>query len=71
MGVYQFQLALRLGEVVVQRVYEERIEARTETDAIALAHHSMTQAPTWERSNFAVLLNERSEVVWSKATLES
>lgn len=71
MGIYQLQLAVRLGDVVVHRVYEERIEARTDTDAIALAHHSMQQAPVWERSNYAVLLNERQETVWSKATTDN
>ncbi|MDO9440565.1 MAG: hypothetical protein Q7T73_06715 [Beijerinckiaceae bacterium] len=66
MGVYQFQLSFKLGDAIVQRVYEERIEARTDTDAIALAHYSLAQAPVWERSNFAMLLNEQREVVWTK-----
>ena len=70
MGVYSFQLAMKTGDSIVQRVYEERIEATTDTDAIALAHYSLVQAPVWERSNYALLLNQENEVVWTKVTAE-
>lgn len=70
MRTYDLHLGMKMGDVMIQRVYTERIDAVTDAEAILMAEDSLAHAPAWECSNYAVLRDENGDIVWSKAFSE-